>query len=194
MADLLGLDPARTDRLILVDALDRPLGTASKEEAHRDALLHRALSVVLIREGTDGLEVLLSRRADNKYHSGGLWANSVCSHPRAGEDTLEAARRRVPEELGCEVTKLTEISAFCYRAAFADRLTEFEYDHVFVGMPKGAIVANPAEVSEVQWVSVDEVATRLAAHPDEFSAWAPMVLSLTLAWLGRQPEGWPTDA
>ena len=185
MPDLLDLDPASQDRLILVDALDRPCGTATKEEAHRKALLHRALSVVLVREGTGGLEVLLSRRADSKYHSGGLWANSVCSHPRAGEETLEAASRRVPEELGCEVSGLSEVSAFCYRAAFEDGLMEFEYDHVFVGVPKGAISPNPDEVSEVRWVPAGEVARRLAAHPDEFSAWAPMVLSLALAWLSR---------
>ena len=192
MADLLDLDPARQDRLILVDALDRPCGTATKEEAHRRALLHRALSVVLVREGTDGPELLLSRRADGKYHSGGLWANSVCSHPRAGEDTPVAARRRVVEELGCEVAGLHEIGAFCYRAVLEAGLTEFEYDHVFVGMHAGAIVPDPSEVSEVRWATADDVATRLAERPDEFCAWAPMVLSLALAWLMRQPKGCPT--
>ena len=143
MADLLGLDPARTDRLILVDALDRPLGTASKEEAHRDALLHRALSVVLIREGTDGLEVLLSRRADNKYHSGGLWANSVCSHPRAGEDTLEAARRRVPEELGCEIVKIfpgTEVGGPSFVKAIKGPCPWTEI------MPSGGVSPDPASL------------------------------------------------
>ena len=192
MADLLDLDPARTDQLILVDALDRPRGLASKEEAHRDALLHRALSVVLAREGERGLEVLLSQRADGKYHSAGLWANSVCSHPRAGEDTAEAARRRVGEELGCGVAGLTEIGAFCYRATFESGITEFEYDHVFVGTPEGAITPDPYEVSQTRWVTSDDVATELTLHPEAFSAWAPMVLSLALAWLARHRQGHAT--
>ena len=80
--DALANDPARNDRLILTDASDRSIGTATKEQAHRQGLLHRAFSVLLFRETETGREYLLSRRATEKYHSAGLWANSCCSHPR----------------------------------------------------------------------------------------------------------------
>jgi len=177
----MGKDPARDDELILVDALDRVVGSASKEQAHRQALLHRAFSVVLTRQGTDGPEVLLARRAEGKYHSAGLWANSCCSHPRVGEDTRDAALRRLREELGVTADALEEISAFCYRAAFPNGIVEFEYDHVLVGTASGLVTPDPTEVSEVRWVPVDAVATELAERPEAFSAWAPMVLSLAMA-------------
>lgn len=176
-------DPARDVQLVLVDGLDRPRGTASKWEAHARGLLHRAFSVVLTREGTSGVEVLLSRRAEGKYHSAGLWANSCCSHPRVGEGLLDAAARRVHEELGCGVADLHEIAAFVYRAEFENGLTEHEYDHVLVGRLEGELEPDPAEVSSTRWVGVGELATELAESPCSFSAWAPMVLSMALAHL-----------
>lgn len=178
--DLFAHDEARADELILVDGLDRQIGTASKEEAHFKGLLHRAFSVVLVRGGDCGPELLLAQRAEGKYHSGGLWANSCCSHPRAGEEVLGAALRRVPEELGCAVTDLREIASFAYRAVFASGLAEHEYDHVLIGTAAGDLHPDPREVSSVRWVAAEDVAAELAAHPEHFSAWAPMVLSLAL--------------
>ncbi len=174
-------DPAREDLLVLVDGLDREIGTATKERAHSEGLLHRAFSVVLVREGADGLETLISQRAEGKYHSAGLWANSCCSHPRAGEELLDAARRRAREELGCEVSDLHEVSAFAYRAEFDDGLSEYEFDHVIVARSEGELSPDPSEVSDVRWVSFDELAKDLAAHPRKFSAWAPMALSLAMS-------------
>jgi len=180
MADRMELDPAREDLLILADGLDRQRGTATKEEAHRRGLLHRAFSVVLVREGARGPELLLAQRAQGKYHSELLWANSCCSHPRAGEELLEAAYRRVREELGCDAADLREVGAFVYRAKFADGLYEYEYDHVLVGRCVGEPAPDPTEVAAVRWVSVDEVADELMEHPDRFAAWAFTVLSIAL--------------
>ncbi len=180
MIDALATDPAREDMLILVDGLDRQTGTANKVEAHTDGLLHRAFSVALVREGDAGPELLLSCRAHGKYHSGGLWANSCCSHPRAGEATVEAAYRRVREELGCEATDLRELCSFAYRAEFDNGLAEHEFDHVLVGGCRGELAPDPLEVCDVRWVGVDELAAELAAEPKSFCAWAPMVLSIVL--------------
>ena len=110
--DNMAVDPARADELVLVDGLDRQVGTATKEQTHREGLLHRAFSVVLVREGADGPEILLAQRAEGKYHSAGLWANSCCSHQRAGEEVVAAAYQRVCEELGCEAADLREVAAF----------------------------------------------------------------------------------
>ena len=176
-------DPAKDDLLVLVDALDREVGTATKMEAHVGAHLHRAFSVVLYRRCEDGPQLLLSRRAMGKYHSGGLWANSCCSHPRAGEEVLTAAQRRVKEELGCEAHDLREVASFVYRAAFDNGLVEFEYDHVLLGSFAGELAPDPDEVDATRWVTPDELAVELAEHPERFTAWAHSVLTLAMAAL-----------
>lgn len=176
-------DPARDDMLVLVDGLDREVGSATKWETHAKGRLHRAFSVVLVRNGADGLEILLSRRAGDKYHSGGLWANSCCSHPRVGENTVDAACRRVREELGCGAEGLREVAAFAYRAEFDNGLVEHEYDHVLIGRCEGEPSPDPAEVSAVCWIGLDALASELAQNPTRFCAWAPMVLSIALARL-----------
>ena len=174
-------DPARNDMLIVVDGLDRKVGAASKLQVHVEGMLHRAFSVVLVREGADGPELLLAKRSLLKYHSGGLWANSCCSYPRVDEDVVEAAYRRVPEELGCEAADLREICAFVYRAEFDNGLIEHECDHVVVGRCVGEVNPNPAEASEARWVGFDAIAAELANEPAKFAAWVPIVLTLTMA-------------
>lgn len=182
--DNMAADPACDDLLVLVDGLDREVGTATKLQAHVEGLLHRAFSVVLMRDGSDGPELLLSRRAAGKYHSGGLWANSCCSHPRVGEEVVDAAYRRVRDELGCEALDLRETCAFVYRAEFDNGLVEHECDHVVVGRCAGDVKPNPAEVCEVRWVGFDALAAELADEPRAFAAWAPMVLSLAMMAAG----------
>lgn len=177
-------DPARDDMLILVDGLDRETGAATKWQAHVEGLLHRAFSVVLTRSGDDGLELLLAKRSLCKYHSGGLWANSCCSHPRVGEETIEAAYRRVPEELGCEAVGLRDVAAFVYRAEVDNGLCEFEFDHVIVGGCEGELSPNPAEASEVRWIGFDALAEELATEPNKFAVWVPIVLSMVMAEFG----------
>ena len=183
MQSMMATDRDRNDLLILVDGLDRQTGTATKWQAHADGLLHRAFSVVLVRDGERGRELLLSQRALGKYHSGGLWANSCCSHPRAGEDTLDAAYRRVREELGCEAKDLREVGSFVYRAEFANGLCEHEYDHVLVGTCVGTPQPNLHEVSDIRWIEANELAAELALRPRQLCAWAPMVLSIALRHL-----------
>ncbi len=182
--DLMSLDPAAADRLILVDGRDQAIGQASKEAAHREGLLHRAFSVVLVRSGNGGPELLLAQRAEGKYHSAGLWANSCCSHPRAGEVLPDAAYRRVVEELGCEAADLSELGSFIYRAPFANGLCEYEYDHVLVGACVGEPNPDPSEVGGLRWVAADALACELAEHPERFAAWAYTVLGMALAHLG----------
>jgi isopentenyl-diphosphate delta-isomerase len=184
MEDKMGLDPAKGDALVLVDGLDRIVGETTKERAHREGLLHRAFSIVLTRENADGeVEICLAQRALSKYHSPGLWANSCCSHPRAGDELEDACFRRLGEELGCSVKYLTEIGSFVYRAEFSDGLVEYEYDHVFVGEIEGVPQPDPNEVEQVRWVSADGVARELVDCPEHFCVWAFTVLSLALAFI-----------
>lgn len=164
-----------TDNLICVDVLDRQTGTADKESCHRQGLLHRAFSVFLY----DGDRLLLQRRAKNKYHSGGKWANSCCSHPRDGESLEQAVERRLTEELGVRCP-YKEIGSFVYRHEFCKDLYEYEYDHVFIGKYSGPVKPNPAEIMDTAWVEKRELVRRMNETPDEFAVWfitaLPMVL------------------
>lgn|SRR5574341_756339 len=160
-------------RVILVDQRDNAVGEAEKLDAHRSGALHRAFSVfVLDPEG----RVLLQRRAQSKYHSGGLWSNTCCGHPRPGEDTQAAAVRRLEEEMGFRCA-LTPLGTFVYRAQLGT-LVEHEYDHVFVGRFDGSPTPDPAEVAEWRWVRLDELEAGLAAHPEHYTVWLARALPL----------------
>ena len=100
------------EEVILVDAADRAIGRMEKQEAHVKGVLHRAFSVFIFNEND---ELLLQQRAFHKYHSGGLWTNTCCSHPAPGEDTAAAAERRLSEEMGF-TTPLIPLFTFTYHA------------------------------------------------------------------------------
>ena len=156
-----------SSEVILVDELDNPTGTADKIAAHLDGRLHRAFSIFIFN--SEG-EMLLQRRALDKYHSGGLWTNACCSHPLPGEDTLVAANRRLKEELGF-TTSVYKIFDFVYKAAFANGLTEYEFDHVFAGEYNGTIQFNKDEVMEIESQPLDVIKQSLIDHPEKYTAW-----------------------
>ena len=118
------------DKVILVDKNDNQVGLMPKLEAHEKGLLHRAFSVFIFN---NEYKLLLQKRATSKYHSGGLWTNTCCSHPREGEDISEAANRRLFEEMGIK-TSLRKVYDFIYKAELDNGLTENEFDHVFYGV------------------------------------------------------------
>lgn len=163
------------DELICVDVLDQPVGKATKEICHKEGLLHRAFSVFLYRDG----KLLLQQRARNKYHSGGLWTNACCSHPRYGEALDDAVRRRLNEEVGA-VCPCKEIGQFIYYHQFEQNLYEYEYDHVFLGEYEGTVSPDPEEIMDMAWVDVDELSKSLVTSPHLYTVWfltaAPMVI------------------
>lgn len=167
------------DKLTLVDVYDRPIGEATKTEAHSRALLHRAFSIFIYRRFQDNVQLLIQQRATHKYHSGGLWTNTCCSHPRLGENLSEATKRRLKEEVGIECY-LEETGSFVYYHAYSPHLFEYEYDHIFVGEHDGEYLINPDEVADAQWISIDELALELLSQPEKYTPWfrtaAPMVL------------------
>src|SRR5690606_12816732 len=141
------------ERVILVNTADVPIGTAGKLEAHERGALHRAFSVFVVNSRG---EILLQRRAAEKYHGGGLWSNSCCGHPRPGEATGEAARRRLGEEMGVDST-LERVFSFTYRAEMASGLTEHEIDHVYIGSLEEDPRPDPAEVEAWRWAAPDQI-------------------------------------
>ncbi len=160
--------PERDSGLILVDLADREIGTAGKEEAHAGPHLHRAFSVFLI--SPDKKKILLQKRAAGKYHSGGLWANACCSHPRAGEALLPSAEARLAEELGM-TCPLREIGHFVYEATFPDGVAEYEYDHVLLGFYEGKLTPDPEEIEELRWVELSALSEELLRAPERFAVW-----------------------
>ncbi|HLK27778.1 MAG TPA: isopentenyl-diphosphate Delta-isomerase [Puia sp.] len=167
------------EEIILVNEHDEVIGTMEKIEAHQKALLHRAFSVFIFNVRN---EMLLQRRANGKYHSGGLWTNTCCSHPRPGENTKDAAARRLFEEMGFTTT-LEEIFHFTYKHAFENNLTEFEFDHVFAGYYDGEIYPNKEEASDYCFMNINDIESSLTTHPAKFSAWFHIAFPLIKKWL-----------
>ncbi|MCC6928461.1 MAG: isopentenyl-diphosphate Delta-isomerase [Gemmatimonadaceae bacterium] len=159
--------------VIVVDASDRPLRLAEKLSVHQTGTLHRAVSVFAFDASG---AMLVQRRAAGKYHSGGLWSNSACTHPRDGESPAMAARRCLREEMGVECVSLEPAFAFIYRAQVAPTLVEHEYDHVFVARVVEEPSPNADEVSAWRRLTLDEARAELAADDSRFSAWFPLAL------------------
>ena len=160
------------EHVILVDENDREIGTMEKMEAHEKGLLHRAFSVFIFNERG---EMLIHQRAASKYHSGGLWTNACCSHPRMGETVEEAAHRRLMEEMGfdCEVDERFQ---FIYRADLDHGLTEHELDHVLFGTFNGYPQPNPDEVMAWKYIPLPSLLEDIESQPDAYTAWFKIAL------------------
>ncbi len=159
--------PQSEEMLILVDDCDYPVGFAAKLQVHQLGTLHRAFSIFVF---DDGGRLLMQQRAWSKYHSGGLWSNTCCGHPRQGEDTAAAASRRLHEEMGFHC-QLKWVSAFIYRAPLTNGLIEHEYDHIYVGTFADTPQPDESEVANWAWRTPEDVEQTLDAHPDDFTIW-----------------------
>ena len=165
-----GLAPTMSEAeelVILVDGEDRELGFAGKLLAHRLGQRHRAISVCVIDPRG---RMLLQRRAEGKYHSGGLWTNACCTHPRPGENTLRTAERRLREELGMACS-LRFLQCTHYRAAVGHDLVEDEIVHLFCGDYGGKVEPDPDEVCEIAWLSREDIQSDIRARPDNYTYW-----------------------
>jgi isopentenyl-diphosphate Delta-isomerase len=164
------------EMVILVDADDRPIGTAPKLETHRRGDLHRAFSV-LIDDGAG--RVLLQKRATAKYHSGGLWTNACCGHPRPGEDTAAAARRRLQEEMGF-VCELIPVGTLLYRDEVGHDLIEHEFVHLYRGQWTGMPQPDPREIEACEWRNRSSVCREAMLDPARFTTWFRRYLARSL--------------
>lgn len=159
------------ENVILVDEHDNELGLMEKMEAHRQGKLHRAFSVFVLNSHG---ELLLQQRALSKYHSGGLWTNTCCSHPRYQEGIEEAAHRRLQEEMGfdCYLEKSLE---FIYRAELDQGMIEHEYDHLFIGYSDQEPQINPEEVETYRWLALPKLREDIKNNPDHYTAWFKII-------------------
>ncbi len=155
-------------KVILVSPNDEPIGEAEKMDAHRKGLLHRAVSVFIFNNNN---EMLLQRRALDKYHSPGLWTNAACTHPYPNESAEAAGVRRVKEELGIEMNQLTPLFQFLYHEELEHEMWEHEYDHVYFGTTDEVPNPNPEEVAEYKYININDLLSWMEEHPEEFTVW-----------------------
>lgn len=159
-----------TEITIPAIAADGALFPVEKMAAHREGLLHLAISAFVF----DGDRLLIQRRALGKYHCGGLWANTVCTHPNWGEAPAACAARRLREELGVEGVPLAFTGVSDYRADVGGGLIEHERVHMFRGEADSrtlAVAPDPEEVAETRWVAAPDLRREMAERPDAFTPW-----------------------
>ena len=164
------------EHVILVDSVGREIGIEEKLKAHREGKLHRAFSIFIFNSLG---ELLLQKRSETKYHSGGLWTNTCCSHPRRGESESSAAKRRLVEEMGFDC-ELTELFSFIYHTELENDLFEHELDHVFVGHYDGQPVPNPDEVDDWKWMEIDRLKGDVVENPNHYTYWFKLILDRVL--------------
>ena len=155
------------ENVILVDEKDNQVGLMPKLEAHQKGLLHRAFSVFIFNSD---YKLLLQKRASSKYHSGGLWTNTCCSHPRDGEDIIDAANRRLNEEMGIK-TILRKVFDFIYTAELDNNLIENEFDHVFYGVYDIDPIINKDEAEDFKWVDMETLKNDIENNKDQYTVW-----------------------
>ena len=155
------------NNVVLVNSGDEFLGTMDKNRAHHEGVLHRAVSVFIFNCNN---ELLLQKRADNKYHSPGKWSNACCTHPIVDETYLHAAKRRLKEEMGIE-TVLEEKMRFIYMAKLDNGMTEHELDAVFFGVTDEKPVLNEDEVSDYKYMSSEVLSADMDLYPENYTPW-----------------------
>tara|TARA_B100000963_G_scaffold118043_1_gene102751 strand:- start:1746 stop:2270 length:525 start_codon:yes stop_codon:yes gene_type:complete len=161
----------KKENVVLVDRNDNPMGLMPKLEAHEKGVLHRAFSVFILNQKG---QLMLQRRALDKYHSPGLWTNTCCSHPKESESNIEAGVRRLKEEMGF-TTPLKPIFSFIYKSKFDNGLTEHEFDHVLLGYYDKQPFINTIEVSEWKWMSLDKIILEIKNKPEDFTVWFKII-------------------
>ncbi|MCX6186221.1 MAG: isopentenyl-diphosphate Delta-isomerase [Bacteroidetes bacterium] len=158
--------------LILVDENDKPCGKMEKQIVHELGILHRAFSIFIFNSKG---ELLLQQRADEKYHSAGLWTNTCCSHPRYGEDISWAVERRLMQEMGMNCKTDFEFS-FVYKAQFENGLTEYEFDHVYFGVTDDLPIPEKSEVKNWKYMSIENIEMDIIIHPKNYTEWLKICL------------------
>ncbi len=166
-----------TEKVILVDEDDNKIGTEEKLKAHQDGgKLHRCFSIFIFN---DKGELMLQKRAEQKYHCPDLWTNTCCSHPRPGEPLEEAAHRRIKEEMGFDCP-MEEKFTFTYKADFENGLTEHEYDHVYIGKYNGEPDPNPEEAGDWKWIKPKKLNQDIEKNPERYTPWFKKALDKAL--------------
>lgn len=172
------------DLLILVDENDNEIGLMGKWPVHQTGSLHRAFSVFIFNSKG---ELLLQQRADDKYHSGGLWSNTCCSHPVNGQEIKSTIKRRLKEEMGIECETAFQFS-FIYKAQFENGLTEHELDHVYFGHCDELPEPDIFEAKDWKYISLDNLQNAIGQNPQDYSFWLKICLPEVIKKVQQQKQ------
>ncbi len=165
--------------VILVDENDNEIGKEEKLKAHLDAKTHRAFSIFIFNSKGD---LMLQKRAKSKYHSGSLWSNTCCSHPKPDKDIKEEVRERLKEEMGIDC-ELKEILSTLYNVKVHSKigdLMEHEFDHIFIGFSEKEPKLNPEEAEDWKWIEINELKQDMKNNPEKYTPWFHLILDKTL--------------
>ena len=176
----------KEEEVIIVDSQDRFIRTMPKMEAHKKGILHRAFSVFIINSKK---QILLQKRALNKYHSPGLWTNTCCSHQRINESSVLAGSRRLYEEMGINAD-LEEIFTFKYRAPFDNGLIEHELDHILIGYSDKQPIINTDEVCEWKWMDINYIIQDLKINPEDYTIWFRLIFNKFSNYINKKNESY----
>jgi len=163
------------EKIILVDQHDNVVGHEEKMKAHENGgKLHRAFSIFIFNNKG---EMLIQLRSIKKYHFGGLWTNTCCSHPNEGESLEDATYRKLNQEFGFN-TDIKEKFSFIYKETDkSSGLTEHEFDHVFTGEFNGTLQPNPEEIDDFKWISIPDLQQDIKLHPEKYTPWFKISIS-----------------
>lgn len=160
------------DKIAIIDIKDDIIGYEDKMKVHEQGILHRAFSVFIFN---DKNELLLQKRAANKYHSSSLWSNTCCSHLRFNEIMEEAASCRLKVEMGLNCN-LKFIKKFSYKTSLSNNLIENEIDYIYFGWTNTNPIINTNEVSDYKWINVYELKETINLNPDRFTYWLTEII------------------
>ena len=172
--------------VILVDENDNPIGKEEKVKCHLpNGKLHRAFTALIFNnEG----KLLLTKRSGSKMLWPKYWDGSIASHPREGEEYDQAGERRIPEEIGvsCEMVKFNK---FEYHVPYKDigseneicatligKMGDYESSHELGDQRSRTLERFADEISDIKWISPDELKKELEENMDEYCPW--MVIAL----------------
>jgi isopentenyl-diphosphate delta-isomerase len=174
---------AASDQLILVDSADNEVGYETVTDCHyRRPKLHRAFSVFVFN---DAGEMLITKRSSRKHTWPGFWSNACCSHPRKGQDMKTAAEARLVTELGITAT-VQFLFKFEYQAQFDDNWGEYELDWVYLSRANHPGDVNPDEVSDWEFIRIDDLKQQLVSNPGKFTPWFRICLDRVLDARSKQ--------
>lgn len=159
-------------KIILVNKKDQEIGSDDKLKVHKLGLLHRSFSIFVFNSTG---ELLIQKRAKTKYHSGGLWSNTCCSHQKLNESLNKVIHKRLIEEMGIDCD-LRESFSFLYNVKLNNNLIENEFDHVFVGICDKKPKPNSKEVSNFKYISIKELKKDIKAHPNSYTEWFKIII------------------